>query len=151
MANSVEKGKRGEREFCHDLHELGYAARRSEQHNGQVPDGAPDVLTDLDEIIHFEVKRRDSNLWRKEVREWLEKARSESPPDKDAVMAWKPNYCTFWICFLPAEIDVENDFKLLLGAEALVDYYDPERQYASLSGRENPHEHRHNVQHSDWI
>jgi len=148
-ANAIRKGKRGEREFCHALHDLGYAARRSEQHNGSVPDGAPDVYTDLDEEVYLEVKRRDSNLWRKEVRDWLRKTREEAPSGKDPVMAWKPNYCPVWLCFLPLEANTEHDFKVLYGTEALVDYYDPERQYASLLPRSQ--EDRHDVIHTSWL
>jgi len=151
MANSSKKGKRGERDFCHALHDLGYAARRSEQNNGSVPDGWPDVLTDLDPKIYFEVKRREAKLWHQQVRDWLEKARNESPDSKDTVLAWRPNHCPEWLCFVPAEIGVENDFKIFYGTEPLIEYYDPEGDLASLKGKDNPHEHRHKVKHSDWI
>jgi Holliday junction resolvase len=151
MANSANKGKRGEREFCHTLHDFGYAARRSEQHNGSVPDGAPDVYTDLDNLIHFEVKRRDRKIYHKALRDWLQKAREETPGGKDTVVAWRPDHSNFWFHLIPVEVDTQHDFKILYGTEALVDAYDPSREYASLQEKDDPHEHRHNVQHTDWL
>jgi hypothetical protein len=57
MINSRAKGARGEREFRDWLIERGHQARRGQQFSGS-PD-SPDVVTDLDDAWHLEVKRTE--------------------------------------------------------------------------------------------
>lgn len=56
--NVCKKGKAGEREFANLLKSFGVDARRGQQHRGDVD--APDVISDLGDMFHFEVKRVES-------------------------------------------------------------------------------------------
>jgi len=63
---SIEKGKRGEREFSGFLASHGVNARRGRQYKG-TPD-SPDIISDLDEF-HFEVKRVEAlRIYKKQKR-----------------------------------------------------------------------------------
>lgn len=59
MTNSIQKGKRGEREACKFFQEQGFAARRGQQYKG-TPD-SPDIIVEDDRLdgFHFEVKRNE--------------------------------------------------------------------------------------------
>ena len=95
--NSCNKGKVGEREFAKHLRELGFEARRGEQHAGG-PE-APDVVTSLD-YIHFEVKfgygGSDLDVTTKALQKAFEQAGKEAPPEKKPVVAWKVRGERFW-------------------------------------------------------
>ena len=56
--NARAKGARGERELAQFLKTHGINARRGQQFSGS-PD-SPDVVTSLDEHLHFECKRTES-------------------------------------------------------------------------------------------
>ncbi len=56
--NSRAKGCRGEREFRDFLLERGHDARRGQQFSGG--SDSPDVVSDVDDIVHWEVKRVES-------------------------------------------------------------------------------------------
>ena len=56
--NSKQKGARGEREWAKFLNDFGIEARRGVQYQGSYD--SPDVKTELDDKIHFEVKRMET-------------------------------------------------------------------------------------------
>ena len=59
---SRTKGQRGEREFSKFLISYGYDAHRGRQYAGGP--GTPDVITELDDKFHFEVKRTERlSIW----------------------------------------------------------------------------------------
>jgi Holliday junction resolvase len=150
--NSAKKGKAGERELSRRLHELGYAARRAEQRRGDLPDAAPDVVTDLDEHLYFDAKRTKRTkpmLWHARVEDWIEKIAEEcnmSDFNQDWCIAWRPNHCPDWLFIVE---DEEAGWKLLRGAENLLEVYDPDRSNASLEGRSGE-DVRFDVQFSPW-
>jgi Holliday junction resolvase len=85
------KGKRGEREFSQYLRALGYEARRAQQYQGvREAANSADVLSDV-LGVRFEVKRGYNNeeLWGREVQEWIETARDETPPGESWMIAWR--------------------------------------------------------------
>lgn len=92
MANSCKKGKRGERDFCNHLKEMGYEARRSQQYQGVRVEGAGDVITSV-EGVRFEVKRyKDApRIWSKQMRDWMDQAIEETPEGKMPVIAIRGN------------------------------------------------------------
>jgi Holliday junction resolvase len=94
MANSNSKFKRGERELCRKLREKGFGAIRSAQVTG-VKDhsDSSDIITSLDPIIRFEVKRgyEDTSITSKKFDQWRRKAVKETPSDKYPVLAWRKN------------------------------------------------------------
>lgn len=91
--NSRSKGKRGELEWAQTLKSYGIQARRGQQFAGS-PD-SPDVVTELDHLLYWEVKRDKSlKLWK-----WLEQAQREAPEGAYAILAhrrdrepWKISY-----------------------------------------------------------
>lgn len=93
--NSRQKGAAGEREFAAYLRDYGYAARRGQQFSGH-PD-APDVVTDLDDQVFFDVKRTEVTAPLK----WLAKAAEDSGDKKRLhVIAWRKNGAE-WVAMLP--------------------------------------------------
>ena len=93
MPNSTRKGKRGERQFCRDMRELGFGAYRSAQHMGVSRlDGSADVITSI-EPIRFEIKNgyNDVSPWSAQFHKWIEKAKDETPEGKHWVIAWSPD------------------------------------------------------------
>lgn len=68
MVNSIQKGKRGEREFCKYLRQFKLAAKRGQQFKGG--GDSPDVICPDLPNIHFEVKRQE----RGNVYDWLDQA-----------------------------------------------------------------------------
>lgn len=56
--NSRAKGAAGEREFRDFLVERDHTARRGQQFSGG--HDSPDVVSDLDDVVHWEVKRVES-------------------------------------------------------------------------------------------
>jgi Holliday junction resolvase len=72
MVNSLQKGKRGEREVAELLREFGFEARRGQQFSGS-PD-SPDVVHNIPEL-HLEVKFRE----RLSLYESIEQAEKDDP------------------------------------------------------------------------
>ncbi len=95
--NSSRKGKHGERTFAKHLRELGFEARRGQQHKGG-PE-SPDVVTGLEQI-HFEVKfgysKTDLDLGTVELERAFDQAFDERTPGQIACVAWKPRGTRFW-------------------------------------------------------
>lgn len=91
--NGNLKGKRGERDFCNHLKDMGYEARRSQQFQGVPVEGAGDVITSV-EGVRFEVKRyKDApRLWTKQMRDWMDQAIAETPEGKMPVIAIRGNH-----------------------------------------------------------
>lgn len=54
MVNSRRKGKTGELDWCSELRDLGFTARRGCQYSGS--SDSPDVVSSI-ESVHWEVKR----------------------------------------------------------------------------------------------
>lgn len=96
MTNSCTKGKRGEREFRDFLLEYGIAAKRGQQHAGG--HDSPDVISSLDDIVHWECKRVENFLLYPSLAQALEDARPEQTP----VVVTKRNRGE-WIAVLRAE------------------------------------------------
>ncbi len=95
--NSRNKGANGERQFAAHLRELGFQARRGQQHAGG-PD-SPDVVTSLDNI-HFEVKfgypKDVLDLGTKAMEEAIDQARREQPNGSRFFVVWKPRGTRRW-------------------------------------------------------
>lgn len=95
--NSRDKGVRGELVFAKHLRELGFTARRGQQHAGG-PE-SPDVVTSLDNI-HFEVKfgypKSVLDIGTKQMLEALWQAREEAHLGAAQVVAWKPRGTRRW-------------------------------------------------------
>ena len=84
MANSRNKGKRGEREVAKLPRELGVEARRGVQYSGGAD--SPDVVSEL-ERVHFEVKRVEAlRLYAA-----LDQAEADAPEGSDAVVVHRKN------------------------------------------------------------
>ena len=79
--NSRSKGKRGELEWAQTLKSYGIQARRGQQFSGS-PD-SPDVVTELDHLLYWEVKRAKAL----KLSKWLEQAQSETPEGAYAILA----------------------------------------------------------------
>jgi len=102
MPNSDRKGKAGERELCRKLREHGFGAIRSAQVTGAKDHShSADIITSLDPIIRFEVKRgyEDASIASKKFDQWRQKAVEETPSDKYPILAWRKNRQP-WIFFL---------------------------------------------------
>jgi len=137
MADSRQKGKRGEREFCTELRLRGYGAYRSAQHAGIAErDDSADVITSL-QPVRFEVKRgfNTRHVWHRSVDEWVETARDETPVSKLWCVAWRPDRAD-WFCFVPSVIfSCEDGFThnarwvLVPGLDATLNLFDPDDNY----------------------
>lgn len=101
--NSRKKGAIGEREFRDYLRAHGIEARRGQQFSGS-PD-SPDVVSDLDNIVHWEVKRVE-NL---SLYPAMEQATRDSRTDQIPVVAHRRNRRE-WLAILPMD-----DFLRLVG------------------------------------
>jgi len=102
MPNSDRKGKAGERELCRNLREQGFGAIRSAQVTGAKDHShSADIITSLDPIIRFEVKRgyEDTSTTSKKFDQWRRKAVEETPSNKYPVLAWRKNRQP-WVFFL---------------------------------------------------
>ena len=94
--NSRKKGARGEREWRDQLRAAGYTARRGQQFSGGTD--SPDVICEeLDEVIHFEVKRVESLNIHKAMQQADNDAVSKIP-----VVAHKRNGEP-WLVTMPSE------------------------------------------------
>lgn len=105
--NSCVKGKVGEREWRDFLRAWGIQAKRGQQHAGGTE--SPDVASELDYFVHWEVKRVE-NL---SVHKAMEQSACESSPEQIPVVAHRKNR-TPWLCTVRAEDLV----KLLLIAQS---------------------------------
>ena len=102
MPNSDRKGKAGERELCRKLREHGFGAIRSAQVTGAKDHShSADIITSLDPILRFEVKRgyEDTSITSKKFDQWRHKAVNETPRDKYPILAWRKNRQP-WVFFL---------------------------------------------------
>lgn len=106
--NSCVKGKVGEREWRDFLRAWGIQAKRGQQHAGGSE--SPDVASELDYFVHWEVKRVE-NL---SVHKAMEQSACESSPEQIPVVAHRKNR-TPWLCTVRAEDLV----KLLLIAKGV--------------------------------
>lgn len=83
MANSRQKGKRGELEVARILREYGFNARRGQQFSGA--NGDPDVVGLPG--VHLEVKRREKF----EGYDWLAQAARDARPGEIPAVWWRKN------------------------------------------------------------
>jgi len=122
MANSDSKGKRGERQLCRKLREHGFGAIRSAQVTGAKDHShSADIITSLDPILRFEVKRgyEDTSITSKKFNDWRRKAVAETPTDKFPVLAWRKNRQP-WVLFLLGRGEYCSA-RMYVGLEAFVD------------------------------
>lgn len=122
MADSSSKGKRGERELCRELREAGFGAIRSAQVTGSKEHShSADIITSLDPILRFEVKRgyEDVYITSKKFEEWRQKACEETPVHKLPVLAWRKNRQP-WV-FFSLERGDHTRAKMVVGVEGFVD------------------------------
>jgi len=95
--NSRAKGARGERDFRDWLVERGHQARRGQQFAGGAD--SPDVVTDLDNFWHIEVKRTETLR----LQDALDQAiRDEGGRGRTPVVMHRRNHGE-WIAILRAE------------------------------------------------
>ncbi len=116
MANSDSKGKRGERELCRKLRSIGFGAIRSAQVTGAKDHShSSDIITSLDPVIRFEVKRgyEDMSVPSAQFVDWWQQATDETPPHKEAVIAWRKNRQPWRFYFLRKHTD--GIYKLAIG------------------------------------
>jgi Holliday junction resolvase len=93
--NSIEKGKAGERELSHFLHEHGFPARRGQQHSGGAD--SPDVICEGLDDIHFECKRVERGA----LEAWMAQAKRDCGT-RIPVVAHRRNRGQ-WVASLPLE------------------------------------------------
>ena len=94
--NSRAKGARGEREFRDWLIERGHAARRGQQFAGG--HDSPDVITDLDDHWHVEVKRTEALR----LHDAIDQAVTDAAPGRTPVVMFRTNRKP-WLAILRAE------------------------------------------------
>lgn len=108
---SRNKGKRGELEAAKMMKSVGWAARRGQQYSGG--SGSGDLVTELDNHFHFEVKRTEALR--------LYDAMAQAKADaggKIPVVMHRRNHCD-WVVVLPAkdflemvrELDIEPNLE----------------------------------------
>ncbi len=95
VTNSIEKGKRGEREFAKMLREWGFKARRGQQFSGD--EDSPDVIHNIPNI-HFEVKRTETLR----LDDAMKQAYADAGPKQVPVVAFKRNRGK-WVAILPMD------------------------------------------------
>lgn len=78
MTNSRSKGKRGELEWRDRLRERGHTARRGQQFQGGTD--SPDVVSSLDHVVHWEVKRTEALLLYPAMRQAIADAKAHQVP-----------------------------------------------------------------------
>lgn len=96
MANSREKGKRGELELAAFLRERGFEARRGQQFSGG--SDSPDVVCPAMFGLHLECKRTE----RLQLYAALTQARDDAGADKIPVVAHRQNGKE-WVAILPLD------------------------------------------------
>lgn len=130
MVNSVQKGKRGEREFCKFLEKFNLRYRRSQQYAGNVGDSdvvpCDDIEDDesreltlaFDKAYHFEVKRYASmptiaTLDKMYTNQAVVEAAKR---EKKAILAIKPDR-GHWMFYIKP-----NGFSMLADAEGYLNH-----------------------------
>jgi Holliday junction resolvase len=109
-AKGNQKGKRGERELCSVLEDLGLGEwRRSQQYTGAEVEGAGDVVpVEGDEsaetfarLVRLECKRRADHVKTRsaKMQRWIETAREETPEGKLAVVAFRADRAGWELLF----------------------------------------------------
>ncbi len=93
--NSRQKGARGEREWRDVLRAAGIQARRGQQFSGS-PD-SPDVVSDLDDLVHWEVKRVEAL----QLYPAMDQAATDAGGKTMPIVAHKKNNKE-WVCLLYA-------------------------------------------------
>lgn len=96
MTNSRAKGARGERELRDWLRARGHDARRGQQFAGGTD--SPDVVSDLDDVMHIEVKRVERLLLEAAIQQSLR----DSSESQISTVWWKKNRGN-WVVCLPAD------------------------------------------------
>lgn len=120
MINSRQKGAGGEREFARLVGKrFNVAARRGQQFAGS--EESPDVVTELDSLFHFEVKRVE-NL---RLLPALDQAKGDCGELAIPVVAWRKNRKP-WVAIL----DMEDFFDLV----------DMARRAVAQAGSDEPRE-----------
>ena len=117
--NSRAKGARGEREFRDWLIDRGHAARRGQQYSGG--NESPDVVSDLDSVVHWEVKRTETCSPYK----YLEQALNDAAVTQIPVVMHKQSRKD-WIAIIRAEDLlklVEGLLTLPTKSTSPIDYY----------------------------
>lgn len=94
--NSRAKGCRGEREWRDFLIEHNHVARRGQQYAGG--NDSPDVISDLDDVAHWEVKRVEAF----QVYQSLEQAMRDAKVTQMPIVVHKKNHKE-WVALLRAE------------------------------------------------
>lgn len=77
MTNSINKGRRGERELAHELNKFGYDCRRTAQYNGKELDSKADVVGLRG--IHIECKRVEKLNIDNAIEQAVRDAKDEMP------------------------------------------------------------------------
>lgn len=95
MTNSQRKGKKGELEWARFLREHGIRAHRGRQYEGSAH--SPDVKSELDGFIHWEVKRVERFMPYSALEQALMECGEAVP-----VVAHRPNKKR-WTVFMDAE------------------------------------------------
>ena len=95
MVNSIEKGKRGEREFASFLRSHGIESKRGQQYSGG--QDSPDVIVPAHLKLHFEVKRVERLQLYQAMSQAIRDSGSNTP-----VVAHKKNRSD-WLVVLRAE------------------------------------------------
>lgn len=77
MTNSINKGRRGERELAHEINKFGYDCRRTAQYNGKELDSKADVVGLRG--IHIECKRVEKLNIDNAIEQAVRDAKDEMP------------------------------------------------------------------------
>lgn len=99
MPNSVQKGKRLEREVSALMRGFGYEARRARQYQGVVEDpNSADIVHNIPNLrIEAKGGYNKEELWTSEVKGWIAKAKESINPGENWVILWRRDYKQ-WEC-----------------------------------------------------
>ena len=93
MTNSIQKGKRGEREWASFCRHEGYNVRRGQQYNGIEGEDCVNLP-----YIHQEVKRME----RLNIHDAVKQAERDAEKGKIPIVAHRKNHCD-WLVTMKAE------------------------------------------------
>jgi hypothetical protein len=110
MVNSIQKGKRGEREFCKYLKQFMLTARRGQQFMGG--GDSPDVICPDLPNTHFEIKRQE----RGNVYDWLDQAISDADRGQTPIVFHRRNGRE-WIAIMRGDDAIRM---IIMGKSAVV-------------------------------